>query len=230
MKTNIEVECAGSCRQFQISHPVCRIGSDPNLELCIKGLDGHAATLRISNGKRILYSRSPMLIRVGRKKVHTDQSVEWLEGEEVSIGDQVRLRVVQARTEGSSQNPERVAAIASTAAGCDAKVPGSIMSRPSSVAVAFLLVLGTVLFSSGSASTDSALETKLSQLVTELQELEGGRDGEEAREVRFMLQNAVLIESMRPALAQEILSRNLSNPSHAELSERIASFVHSYLE
>lgn len=230
MKLNIEVERAGSCRQLQICHPVCRIGSDPNLELCIKGLDGHAATLRISNGKRILYSRSPMSIRVGRKIVHTDQSVEWLQGEEVSIGDQVRLRVVQAKTEVSSSDTERIAAIASTASGCKAKATSSIMTSQSSVAIAFLLVLGTLLFSSGSVSTDSALETKLNELVTELRELETGRDGEEAREVRFMLQSAVLIESMRPAFAQEILSRNLANPSHAELNERIASFVHSYLE
>ncbi len=102
MSTTIEITCGGAVKVLPITHPICRIGSQPGLELCMPGIEGHTATLRIQNGKRLIYNRSAKPIRVNGKLVQPEQTMEWAGNQVLELADGVSLRLLSARAESKA--------------------------------------------------------------------------------------------------------------------------------
>lgn len=77
---------------YWIERPVTRIGSDPELELCLlsSDLDGHALTLEFREGHYRVYNRGANSIQIGRETVATHESAHWRSQEVLQL-DENRL-------------------------------------------------------------------------------------------------------------------------------------------
>lgn len=230
MSTTIEIQCDGKTNRIDLVHPICRIGSNPSLELCIQGIDSHAATLRMQNGKRIIYNRSPKPLRVGKKSALPDQTVEWLDGEEIQLNDVVRMRLTcKDKHVGQAESAKANAIISSSNSPADHPNAGTKKQR-NQLLLSFFIVFGLILFGSGSEESNDAMNQDLGELVRNLQSAEGEFGGGVYREIRFQIQNAILRPDRRESSTQ-LLSTLLPHISEKpELQNQVITFTKNHLQ
>lgn len=79
-----------------IEKAVVRLGNGEDCELQLEdpGIVGHAATIRFRNGQYTVYKRGDTALRVGEQQIDGEGSAHWRNGETLTIGDRVALRLV----------------------------------------------------------------------------------------------------------------------------------------
>ena len=79
-----------------IEKSVVRLGNgdDCELQLDDPGIVGHAATVRFRNGQYTIYNRSDAPLRIGDHSLESEGSAHWKNGDTLSIGDGIALRLV----------------------------------------------------------------------------------------------------------------------------------------
>ncbi len=234
MTMTIEVQCEGRVKLIDIIHPICRIGSNPSLELCIQGIESHTATLRMQNGKRIIYNRSPKPLRVGKKSALPDQTVEWLDGEELQLSDLVRMRLAGNKQTGSKQTKAPESSKVSTDSSSPARTSADSSSasnkkQRNQLLIAFFLVFGVIVFNSGSNQTNDAMNHDLGELVSNLQSAEDETGGGIYREIRFQVQTAALRANRRESSLLELSALLPQIAGRPELQSQVNAFVTNHL-
>lgn len=229
MSTTIEIQCDGKSKQVDVIHPICRIGSNPSMELCIQGIDSHAATLRMQNGKRIIYNRSPKPLRIGKKSALPDQTVEWLDGEELLLNDFVTMRLASSKHQRQAEPANTSAKTPLANLPTDPSNAGTKKQR-NQLLIGFFLVFGLILFSSGSEEPNDAMNQELVELVGNLQLAEREPGGGIYREIRFQVQNAVLRTDRRESSTQQLTSLLPLISGKPELHYQVMAFTKNYLQ
>lgn len=229
MSTTIEIQCDGKTKQIDVMHPICRIGSNPSMELCIQGIDSHAATLRMQNSKRIIYNRSPKPLRIGKKSALPDQTVEWLDGEEILINDFVTMRLASSKHQRQAEPANTNAINPSFNSTTDSTTAGNKKQR-NQLLLGFFLVFGLILFTSGSEDSNDAMNHDLGAIVSILQAAEREPNSGIYREIRFQIQNAVLRTNRRESYTQQLSSLLPKISNKPELRTQVATFMRNYLQ
>lgn len=194
MSTTLEITCDGKTTTQRIDHSICRIGSAPNLELCVAGVADHAATLRVQGGKRSLYNRSATPLSLGGKHVQPNQTMPWNDGQVLQLCDGVRFRLLNDKPRAISvvTNGSSTQTATSVINSNVETVAASEKKRSRLTIVGFLLVFATILFSSNSDTTNQARDKEFAQIVEALLASEGNPNAGCYRQIRVDLQNAIL--------------------------------------
>ena len=234
MSTTLEVTYNGTVSVQSITHAICRIGSNPSLELCILGIADHAATLRIQNGKRSIYNRSTSPFSLGGKRVQPDQTLPWSEGQLLQLGDGIQLKLLNDKPSGASVITNRreghsllVAKDASIEATSKSEKKQSRM-----IIAGFMLVFATILFSSESNVADQAMNEAFSKVVEGLLVAEQQPNAGCYQQLRIDLQNAMLQHDDKDkknlnASVTEILrsKRSMVDP---KIDAQVERFIQTY--
>lgn len=229
MSTTIEITCHGSTKVQPIAHAICRIGSGSGLELCMPGIESHAATLRIQNGKRQIYNRSTRTIKLNGKPILPEQTTQWNENQLLELADGVSLRLLAAKDESKAKS--KTNAVTSATAANDPLPNVSVSDKRSRqlTIAGFFLVFATILFSSDSSSKERAVAEQFSSAIAALLEAEkeGGKRGR-YQQIRIDLQNAFLREDLKDT-ALENVNKILAKPSSGQNPE-VESLVRSFVQ
>jgi len=234
MSTTIEINCHGTVKVQPIAHTICRIGSSPGLELCMPGIETHAATLRIQNGKRQIYNRSPRTIQLNGKPVAPEQTTQWQENQLLELADGVSLRLLSAKDE-AKPNPKP--SVETPLATKNAPNPGTAVSdktgRQLTIA-GFFFVFATILFTSDSSSNDKLASQEFSALIETLlkEEDKNSENSGRYRQIRIDLQNAFLRTDLQEASIRSV-KQNLSKTSldqRSDIDLQVTAFVQDFFK
>ncbi|MDZ4851932.1 MAG: hypothetical protein SGI77_21800 [Pirellulaceae bacterium] len=235
MSTTLEVTYDGTVSVQPITHAICRIGSNPSLELCITGIADHAATLRIQNGKRSIYNRSSSPISVGGKRVLPDQTLPWSEGQLLQLSDGVQLKLLNDKLSGASSIANRREGHqALSAKDSNIEATSTSEKKQSRMIIAgFMLVFATILFSSESNVADQAMNEEFSKVVEGLLVAEQQPNAGCYQQLRIDLQNAMLQDDneQKSKLVSSVIGVLRSKRSVVEpkIDSQVERFVRTFL-
>lgn len=238
MTTTIEITCGGRVKVQQIVHPICRIGSNANLELCMPGIDGHAATLRVQNGKRFIYNRSTKALSLNGKRILPEQTMEWSGNQILDLAEGVRLRLLNAKT-ANDTTAERASELnGSPNQSTETTSPASSAKQRKLTIVGFFLVFATLLFSADSGSGTRLRDEEFAELVHQLTRAEAASTSGRYQQMRVDLQNAILRADLRTQSLQnlkQVLAANSSlsadlptTEASPEIDARLRAFINKY--
>ncbi len=94
MSARIEVSAGPQAGTVHwITRPVLRLGCDPQMDLPLDGVAGHAVTLQFRGGQYLVFRRDESCVQLGGAAVDDGQPRPWRDGEVLQLGDHARLRL-----------------------------------------------------------------------------------------------------------------------------------------
>jgi len=232
MSTTFEITYGGKVSVQSIAHTICRIGSNPSLELCMDGIAEHAATLRIQNGKRVIYNRSGKPILLSGKQVQHDQTSPWGEGQLLELADDIRIRLMHDRKANLTVAPHRRDDNSLVVTRDSASVSDVATEKKKSrvMIFGFLIVFATILFSSDSTGANKARDEAFAQVINGLLAAENEPNAGCYQQVRINLQNAMLRPNQHDDLihdSRRIIASNKAVKNDL-LDAQVMQFIKSY--
>ncbi len=230
MQTTIEITCNGTVKTQPITHAICRVGSNPSLELCMPGIDDHMATLRVQNGKRHIYNRSPKPITLNGKRLQPQQTMEWTGNQVLELADGVRLRLLSAKDESKVNGSVAIEPVFAGGANGKSQSPPSDQKQRRMAILGFFLVFATILYSSGSDAASKVMDQESSSVIATLTEAETNLHSGRYRQMRVELQNAMLRPDLKEQSLRNIRQILLSPPpeSSPAIDMQVQRFVEKY--
>jgi hypothetical protein len=233
MQTVLEIDRGGLKQNIALTNPICRIGSGSGMELRIEGLDSHAVTLRVQNGRTFVYNRCSRLITLGSKSIPADKTMEWPIGLTLELSKTTKIRLTNGQpTQGKV--PLAKSNTGSVPQSTSSGDQGNRRNQRSIFVGGFLLLFGLLLFSTGALTHEAEMEEDFKSLVACLSELESKPQSGAYREIRHLLQNAILRDDFRDEAIREVsavllLVESSSNPIPTEIREEIDRFITLHL-